>query len=524
MKDFILKYRIPLLVLLFYFFYIFSFPLVIPGTITQVWLEKTFGSLFVLFIMPILIYFADRAKNGWRLFAWVYILLLLPNLAVFYWIFNSLHVYGDLSFSTSIIMMILMIFGETLYWYGFVLLYRFLARRGMAAPHLVAALYVAIETIRAHFPVDFYWNALGHSQYNNPITIQLASIGGIYILSFLIVWVSLLAWSWIRGEKRKKESVVFGVVAILLLFYSIQHRQFIEQTGPERSVKLAFMQPNINQFDVEGPKMTFNDIINVYRDMINAVEDDTFLLIWHEAAFPFRLPKGYDKYKTLWDYHFRRVKYFKRQLVGCDMFQLDGTKFYNSALFVDGDKIAKIYDKIRLAPFGEYLPMSDFFYSIGMSTVVPNSVGSFSRGSEFTVYDYDGLKISPLICFDGTFSENVRGFVNNGADLIINITNDAWFGKSSAAFQHNSFYFFRAVETGRTIVRVANIGVSGYILPDGTAPLQTALFERVLINKNIPVYKIDTFYEKYGNVFLWAMLAYLAIGMLYARIKGKIIS
>ena len=103
------------------------------------------------------------------------------------------------------------------------------------------------------------------------------------------------------------------------------------------------MQPNVNQFDVDRPEMSFHDIITVYQNMINAVDDDTFLLIWHEAAFPFRLPKGYDKYKTIFDYHFRQTKYFKKQLVGCDMFELDEKSFYNSALFVDGDKIVKTY-------------------------------------------------------------------------------------------------------------------------------------------------------------------------------------
>ncbi len=505
------RYKIPLLILLFYFLFTFSFPLVIPGSITEVWLAKVLGSYFIFFVMPIFIYFIDKSSTKKEVALWTYLLTMPTNLAIFYWVFNSLYIYGDLSLFTSLLMMVLMIFGESTFWLGFALLYRLLKKHGIVAPHLTAALFTAVESIRTFFPVDFYWNALGHSQYRNPFTAQLASIGGIYILSFLIVWSSLLVYSWFRGEKRIKETVVFTVIFILSAIYSVHHRSVVERTKPVKTVKLGIMQPNINQFDVDAPAMTFSDIIAVYKEMVNSMDDDTFLLIWHEAAFPFRLPKGYNRYKDIWDYHFRGAKYFKKQLVGCDMFQIDGNKYFNSALFVDGKFIVKVYDKIRLAPFGEYLPMSDLLHAIGLSTVVPNSAGSFSRGTEFSVYDYGGLKVSPLICFDGTFSENVRGFVLNGADLLVSITNDAWFGKSSAAFQHNSFYFFRAIESGRTIVRAANIGVSGYILPDGSAPLQTPLFKRLVLNIKVPIYKIDTFYNRYGNLFLWLMLAWIPI-------------
>ena len=145
--------------------------------------------------------------------------------------------------------------------------------------------------------------------------------------------------------------------------------------------------------------------------------------------------------------------------------------------------------------------MQDFLKSIGMSTLVPETVGAFIAGTEYTVYDFGKFKSSVLICYDGTFSENVREFVKNGAEILINISNDAWFGYSSETFQHGSFYPFRAVETGRTIVRAANVGISGVVLPNGSVKHATKFFERTTVNIDVPVYKFDTIYLKFGNWF-----------------------
>jgi apolipoprotein N-acyltransferase len=193
------------------------------------------------------------------------------------------------------------------------------------------------------------------------------------------------------------------------------------------------------------------------------------------------------------------------------MIDREKREFYNAAGFVQNGKIQKIYRKIKLAPFGEYLPMQDFLFSLGLSTIVPNTVGSFIRGTEHTVYDFGKVKTSVLICYDGTFSENVREFVKNGSELLLNISNDAWFGYSSETFQLGSFYPFRAVETGRTIVRAANVGISGVILPDGSTTHDTKLFERTVINPVVPIYEFDTIYLKFGNWFLY--LVFLATGV-----------
>jgi apolipoprotein N-acyltransferase len=237
---------------------------------------------------------------------------------------------------------------------------------------------------------------------------------------------------------------------------------------------------------------------------------------------PVRVPREFTDFNRLWNKFFPDAPQFPKQIIGLDIVDIsdqEDFKYYNAAGFIDSGKIAKVYDKIKLAPFGEYLPWSDLMQTIGLTTLVPSTVGTFQRGTEYTVYDFGFAKACILICYDGTFSDNVRGFIQNGANLIVSITNDAWFGNSSAAFQHTSFYNFRAVETGRTIVRAANTGISGVLLPDGTMPVSTPLFTEVLLTETVPIYEITTPYLRWGDFFIWILAAgsFAWLAVLFAR-------
>lgn len=436
----------------------------------------------------------------------LYLVCVPANGLVFYWSYYSIHVYGGVPKSYTLLLIFVMFTALSTFWLFFLLIYEFLKKDGVIAPWKVAAAWVTAETVRTFFPVDFYWSCFGHSQYNNRMTLQWASIGAIYLLSFMIVWISVYIFCRIRGEKNWKEGVVLLVSATILITYSFVRIQNFKDLEPLKDIKVAIMQPAINQYDINSKEKNLEDIVAVYTSQINSFDKDTDLLVWHEAAIPVRVPVGFDNFRYLMTRYFPEAHIFENQIVGLDMIDREKREFYNSAGFVKGDKIAKIYRKIKLAPFGEYLPMSDFLHSIGLSTIVPNSVGTFMRGTEHTVFDFGKFKASILICYDGTFSENVRDFVRNGAELLVNISNDAWFGFSSEITQHGSFYPFRAVESGRTIIRASNVGISEIILPDGTREDQTNLFERTSINRKVPLYQYDTIYLKYGNWFLYLVL------------------
>jgi apolipoprotein N-acyltransferase len=502
------------------FLFSLSFPFVVPGDDYPLWIQRTFGWLFIFPVMPLYLSLIDSVKTTKNKILVHYGVLVPANAFVFYWIFHSLYTFGGLSITYSLTLLFVMFISLGTFWLVFFFLYNFIKKRGKAYPWIVAVFWVMAETIRTFFPVDFYWSALGHSQYNNPVTLQWASIGSIYLLSFMIVWISVYLYHLIIGENRKTEGIVLCSVTAFLLLYSFYQLYSFKNLEPEKEVKVAIMQPSINQYDINSKEKNLGDMINVLREQINSFDKDSDLLVWTEAGMPMRVPHDFSNYLLLWERYFPDTHYFENQIVGLDMIDREKREFYNSSGFVQQGRIQKKYTKIKLAPFGEYLPFGDLLHALGMSTIVPNTVGNFKRGTEHVVYDFGKVKAAILICYDGTLSENVREFVKNGAELFVNITNDAWFSYSSATFQHGSFYPFRAVETGRTIIRAANVGQSGVVLPDGSFTDTTGLFERTTINKNIPIYIKDTFYNKYGNIFLYLLL-FTGFVVLFREINSK---
>lgn len=522
---------------LFVFCFAFSFPFVIPGDIKPVFIHEFMGWALIFPVMPLFFYVVGSFKTVKKQILAIYAITVPANAFVFYWIFYSLNIYGGLGVVESVLALILMFFILGLYWIIFWLLCRFFSKKsektsdftGLIAvsedsvlplkPWFIAVLWLGIEFLRTFFPVDFFWAALGHSQYSNKVVLQWASLGSVYIISFMIVWISLYFYTLIFRKHNKKEGMVLAVVLVFLLSYSAFQMISFKSETPVKEIKVGLMQPAINQYDINAKEENVFEMLRVFIDQLNTFDRDTDLVVWHEAAMPLRIPIGFDNFDYVMERYFTRAYNFPNQIVGMDMVDREELSFFNAAGFVQDGKIRKIYKKIKLAPFGEYLPYSEFLRSIGLSILVPGNLGDFVRGTEYTVYDYGTFKASILICYDGTFSENVAGFVKNGAEILVNISNDAWFGNSSETFQHGMFYPFRAVETGRTIVRSANVGISEVILPDGTIEDATKFLERTTINRKIPVYNRTTIYLELGNWFLW--LNYIVLGLFLLDRTGK---
>lgn len=523
------------------FFFIFcfalSFPFVIPGDSEPVFLHKFMGFLLIFPVLPLFFQVLNSCSTFKKKVLAVYMTTMPANAFVFYWIFYSLHVYGGLGVIEGVLALILMLMILGTFWLAFWLLCRFFAKKpanpgsfGFATaavegsplplkPWFIAVLWTAVEFLRTFFPVDFFWAALGHSQYSDKLVLQWASLGSVYIISFMIAWISLYGYTLIFRKNDKKEGVVLAVTLCILFSYSAFKLISFKSETPEKEIKVALMQPAINQYDINMKESTVFEMIDVFVNQLNSFDRDSDLVVWHEAAMPLRIPVGFDNFDYVMERYFPRAYNFPNQIVGMDMVDREELSFFNAAGFIQDGKIRKIYKKIKLAPFGEYLPYSEFLRSLGLSILVPANLGDFVRGTEHTVYDYGTFKAAILICYDGTFSENVAGFVENGAEILVNISNDAWFGDSSETFQHGMFYPFRAVETGRTVVRSANVGISEVILPDGTRENSTKFLERTTINRKVPLYKINTVYLKFGNWFIW--LVYITSGLFLLDRLGR---
>jgi len=198
-------------------------------------------------------------------------------------------------------------------------------------------------------------------------------------------------------------------------------------------------------------------------------------------------------------------------LVGSPSFERGPSRidYYNSAYLIDpqGNVLGK-YDKAHLVPFGEYVPLKRWLPFLGK---LVEQVGDFSRGDIGETIGWTYGKLGVLICYEGIFPDISQTMVRNGANLLVNITNDAWYGRSSAPYQHFSMTVFRAIENRRALIRSANTGISGFVDPVGRILGKTTLFSDAAEVRRVPLMSTVSLYSRFGDVFAAACLAVAGI-------------
>jgi apolipoprotein N-acyltransferase len=270
-------------------------------------------------------------------------------------------------------------------------------------------------------------------------------------------------------------------------------------------VGVALLQGNIGQ-DQKWDAASRERIFAIYTALTReaAAEADVALIIGPEAATPFLFAN---------EPHYQARLLLLTKEVGRSLLFGSPTSswednqnvMYNSAFLIGPDAtVLGRYDKIHLVPFGEYIPLRRLLFFLDKLVV---GIGDFRSGKNYTVMMVPQGRFSVLICFEVIFPELVRHFVRNGAQFLVNITNDAWFGYSPASYQHLSMVVFRAVENRMPIVRAANTGISAVIDPTGRLAQQTDLFVRTWIKGQIiPATEPATFYTRYGDIFAYSCL------------------
>jgi len=206
-------------------------------------------------------------------------------------------------------------------------------------------------------------------------------------------------------------------------------------------------------------------------------------------------------------------------LVGSPDLGEDGL-VYNAAFFVSGDgEIRGRYEKRHLVPFGEYVPLQAIFFFLDRLVV---GIGDFGRGRAATVFSLNGVRFGAMICYEVIFPGEVRDFAKGGAAFLVNITNDAWFGRSGAPYQHLAMGAMRAVENGTYLVRAANTGVTAVIAPTGDILARTEIFTEAVLLGTIRPRQSQTPYTRYGDILAWLCLAFLgAYCLAIWRIRQK---
>ena len=407
----------------------------------------------------------------------------------------------------------------------------------------VPAAWVAAEYLRSHLLTGFGWALLGYSQYLNLPVIQIADIFGPWGVSFIIIMVNAALYIFIRASIRRgagwdKDKHIPILLAALCLFLTFYYGHFrLKNIFVGERIKISVIQGNIPQKEKWDSNFR-SYIVDRYAGLAReAAAEKPDLIIWPESAVPGLLNEE-DLY--------RAVTSLAREtgvplLLGAARYDNEEDAYYNSAVFISGlGEVTASYDKIHLVPFGEYVPFKRYLSFV--EKFAPTPIGDFSKGKEYTVFKFDvtrsdrsdlairrsikRVRFSTLICFEDIFPELARSFVKNGASFLVNVTNDAWFLKTAAPYQHCQASVFRAVEARTNVIRAANTGLSCFIDQKGriTAKVEKGgadTFVEGSRTEDITVSRAMTLYTRYGDVFAY-MTIIMTLLLLFRSIRVKI--
>jgi len=392
---------------------------------------------------------------------------------------------------------------------------------------VVPSLWVVTEFARAYLLSGFPWALVGYSQYLNLKIIQIADLTGAYGISFIILAVNVCLYTLIFTKSRDKTLQVAGCVCMLVCAFFYGYR-ILGQTYYAKPVTVAVVQGNIPQ-DMKWDPQYKVSIADTYKALsLEAGLKQPDIIIWPETAIP-GLLEGDDRIMD----RIRSVAEGSGAYLLTGAIKEQGDKYYNSAyLFSPQGELTGSYDKTHLVPFGEYVPLQRFFPWI--RNLVDKPIGDFAPGKGLnmlrircaTIEHDDGhimheiqfYDLGVLICFEDIFPDIARQFTARGALFLVNITNDGWFGKTSAPFEHVQASVFRAVENRVPVVRAANTGVSciidqkGMIVSAVKKGREETFVPGFTVREIYPVAR-RTVYTTYGDGFsgLCCMIALIAL-------------
>lgn len=426
---------------------------------------------------------------------------MICHIGLIYWITYVIVNYGYLPIYLGIILMLLLACYLSLYTALFtvgIILFRQKIDLYFAAP----VLWICLEYCKSYLFAGFPWENLGYSQYWNHYLIQFADVSGVFGLSFLIVLVNVTLFE-VLAAKSKKKFILAAVVSLIItgvVIYGVSRSRQIDKILQNAAqIEVLLIQGNIDQ-SIKWNEGFQKETINIYEQLsLQNAPVKGSLVVWPETALPFNYQDANQFQKQIRDISLGTKSWF---IFGSTSYEnsKDNTAYYNSAyLLSPTGEIKGKYDKVHLVPYGEYVPLRSVFPFI---TKLTAGMGDFSAGTGYYPLMMNGKKIGILICYEGILPFAARTYKNEGAELLVNITNDAWFGATSAPFQHFSMSVFRAVETRLYLVRAANTGISAIVSPKGEIVARTNIFEKAAIKGNVKYSNIQTIYAKYGDVLV----------------------
>jgi apolipoprotein N-acyltransferase len=427
-----------------------------------------------------------------------------------YWITEVMRTHGGLSLPVSVLVNAALIAYLALYPAVFALIVDRLALRlGPGAALVAPFAWVTTELGRSTLLTGFPWVLLGYSQATVLPIAQLASLLGVYGLSLLVVSVNaaLVYAAMTRGRARV---AVVGIAAVAVAVTAAWGYRRIAEGSLSRAgvpLEVGLAQGNIPQeekWDQARAQWIFRTYLDLTRE---AAARGARFIIWPESSTPFFFeedPVGNEAIRRL------AIETRSFLLVGSDQVERGSPpRYYNAAFLITPEgRTEAVYRKIHLVPFGEYVPLQHLLF---FASRLVQAVSDFSAGDSLVMLPVDGHPASTAICYEVVYPDLIRQSVLAGSQLLTTITNDAWYGRSSAAYQHFEQASLRAIEQGRYLARSANTGISGIVDPYGRVTMRSGLFERTALVGRARFLTGRTVYARIGDVAaLLSMLLTLA--------------
>ena len=436
------------------------------------------------------------------------------NVPAFTWLVYTIHVFGGFPYPIAALFYLgLSVFAAC----QFVLFALALRRTGPGPLGLAApVMWVALEFL---YPNLFPWR-LANSQFHVPLLTQVGDLTGPFGLSFVLVWFSAALALVARRPRRLLPLGAATAAVVTLLAYSAVRIPSVERAiAAAPRVRVALIQGNIGIRE-KGDAAAFEHNVERYRALSEMLQSDVDLVIWPESVAQWWVPAEAERLQS----GLQPFPGLRTHLIfGGLAYSVDAEgrpKLFNSAFLIDGEgAVLGRYDKRVLLPFGEYLPGSSWIP--GLAKLSPQS-GNFTPGHALRTLDVPGrARFAPLVCYEDVPSGGARAMTRQGAEVLLTMFNDAWFGASAAPYQHEALALWRAIENRRYFVRVGNAGATGVIDPLGRVVSRLGLFTEGTLTVEIRPLRIETFYTRFGDVFGWSVAAAAALWLLWGRRRRR---
>jgi apolipoprotein N-acyltransferase len=485
------------------------------------------GALACVALVPLLLLIErlDRFSNQFR---FTYFSFFIGSLIALYWVGGFTHAKDPFLMMAGSLLLV----AEPVFFCLLIATYIFLRRKfGLKIGlFLLPIVWITFEWLYAVGEFSFPWLTFGNTQTYNLAKIQFAEITGVYGISMWIVIMNVLCFVLLLQQvhpewKTSLSNNLYTAGAIILVyfapnFYSLTISPIPLQNDHGHLLTLGIIQPNIDPWE----KWTGDNTllyrwkqVEGYFDQTRALERDSVqIAVWPETAILFNLPsfsQEYWKFKTAIDSMniavlsgYIDIHYYDKGEAPTGSSVIPGTNVhydsYNSILFVQPHRDGfQHYAKMRLVPFAERIPYASDVPFLIEPLRWGVGISNWAIGKDSTIFSYDstGTKFLAMVCYESIFPEYVSSYVKRGAEFIIFITNDSWWGNTSGARQHNQYAVLRAVENRRWVVRCANGGISSFIDPYGRMYDKTEMYTKASIVHTIQPLKNLTFYSRHGD-------------------------